>query len=447
MVMKKYRLSILLIAFCWWLQAVPVAIAQGPLWGIDLQQESPNLFVDLARFRADDADLVRLDLYYQVFNAGLKFTEKEGEWLAKYKVEVFIEDQKGESIASESKERQVRVSAESRAKSKTDHRTGQFSFDLQPGKFVIKFSLRDLSSSQVINRRIETKLDRFDSRKPELSDVEFLQAVHQATDSGDVFRKGNLQAIPSVNRVFGGSDDSRLLYYIEIYRGSDSDQSIIVESRLRHRSKGMVYRDTLHVGFTGTVERQLRDISLTELPPGEYEMELFLRGRRNKKLVHQRYNFELLWTLDALVKFDWKKAIDQLSYIAGPGELHEIKKLESIEERKRAFAEFWRERDPTAGTYQNEAKHEFYRRVRVTNQRFSILRREGWRTDRGRIYIQYGEPDEIDDVPYSPSAFPYQIWHYYMSGRYKRFTFVDERMDGDYQLAFPYDGLYQTPDF
>jgi GWxTD domain-containing protein len=445
--MKKYRLSILFLIFGLWLQAVPLVIAQGPLWGIDLQQESPNLFVDFARFRSDDADQVRLDLYYQVFNAGLEFTEKDGEWLARYKVEVIIEDHKGRSIASESKEKQVRVSEESRAKSKTDHRTSQFSFDLKPGKYVINFALRDQSSNRVTNRRLETKLDKFDSHKPDLSDVEFLQAVHQATDSGGIFQKGNLRAIPSVNRVFGGSDDSRLLYYVEIYQGSDSDQSVIAETRLRHRSKGMVYRDTLHVAFTSSVERQLREISLTELPPGEYEMELFLRGRRNKKLVHHRYNFELLWTLDALVRFDWEKAITQLSYIAGPGELQEIKKKESIEERKRAFVEFWRERDPTAGTSQNEAKQEFYRRIRVANQRFSILRREGWRTDRGHIYIQFGEPDEVDDVPYSPNSFPYQIWHYYMSGRYKRFTFVDERMDGDYQLAFPYDGLYQTPDF
>ena len=73
--------------------------------------------------------------------------------------------------------------------------------------------------------------------------------------------------------------------------------------------------------------------------------------------------------------------------------------------------------------------------------------REGWRSDRGRIYIQYGEPDQIDDYPVAAGGRPYQLWHYYSHGAYRKFTFVDEYEDGDYRLQFPYDGLNQRPDF
>ncbi|MCH7812627.1 MAG: GWxTD domain-containing protein [Planctomycetes bacterium] len=76
-----------------------------------------------------------------------------------------------------------------------------------------------------------------------------------------------------------------------------------------------------------------------------------------------------------------------------------------------------------------------------------IARREGWETDRGRIYIIYGHPDQLEDWPYSPNARPYQEWHYYRDGRYKRFLFIDKNEDGEYRLAYPYDGLYQRPDF
>ncbi len=75
------------------------------------------------------------------------------------------------------------------------------------------------------------------------------------------------------------------------------------------------------------------------------------------------------------------------------------------------------------------------------------MMREGWRTDRGRIYIQFGEPDEIDDYPLAANSQPYQVWHYYRRGSYRKFVFVDEFEDGDYRLQFPYDGLYQRPDF
>jgi len=85
--------------------------------------------------------------------------------------------------------------------------------------------------------------------------------------------------------------------------------------------------------------------------------------------------------------------------------------------------------------------------VAYANNTFTVMRREGWKTDRGRIYIQNGAPDQLDDVPMSPDLPPYQRWHYYQDGRYRRFTFVDDNFDGEYRLVYPYDGLNQRPDF
>jgi hypothetical protein len=99
------------------------------------------------------------------------------------------------------------------------------------------------------------------------------------------------------------------------------------------------------------------------------------------------------------------------------------------------------------GSSENEEKREFYRRVNQTNVRYTVGRREGWKTDRGRIFIQHGEPDRIDDVYFSPTSLPYQVWHYYQRGEYLRFRFVDEDQDGDYRLYPPYDGRGMRPDF
>ena len=63
------------------------------------------------------------------------------------------------------------------------------------------------------------------------------------------------------------------------------------------------------------------------------------------------------------------------------------------------YTTLFRSQDPTPGTFENEAKNEFYRRVAVANHNFSFLFGNGWRTDRGRIYIMYGQPDQIDDFP------------------------------------------------
>ena len=83
----------------------------------------------------------------------------------------------------------------------------------------------------------------------------------------------------------------------------------------------------------------------------------------------------------------------------------------------------------------------------MANRMFTIMNLDGWRTDRGRILITFGEPDQIDDYPFVANRWPYQEWHYYQQGRYRKFVFVDINEDGDYRLQYPYDGLNQRPDF
>ena len=74
---------------------------------------------------------------------------------------------------------------------------------------------------------------------------------------------------------------------------------------------------------------------------------------------------------------------------------------------------------------------EFYRRVRYADQRFGVGG-PGWKTDMGRIYIQYGPPDEIVRNPFRFDGPPEEIWYYYQSRR--TFTFVDRDGFGRYEL-------------
>jgi GWxTD domain-containing protein len=152
-------------------------------------------------------------------------------------------------------------------------------------------------------------------------------------------------------------------------------------------------------------------------------------------------------TLNAFLRHDFETVLAQLAYVAETEEIDSLQKIEDTAERIKAFNAFWRKRDPTPGTADNEHKTEFYRRIQFADERFSFMRRNGWRADRGRIYIMFGEPDQLDDYPYTPDTHPYQEWHYYREGRYRKFVFVDENEDGEYRLVYPYDGLYLRPDF
>ena len=135
---------------------------------------------------------------------------------------------------------------------------------------------------------------------------------------------------------------------------------------------------------------------------------------------------------------DLLEAITQMRYLSHTGYFpsRDYKKILNADgdEQKDFFVETWKKIDPTPGTETNELMNEYYFRVNVANQRFSG-HREGWRSDRGMIYILYGEPDAIEEHHMELNSKPYIIWYYYSVNR--NFIFVDQTGFGDFQLSEP----------
>jgi GWxTD domain-containing protein len=128
-------------------------------------------------------------------------------------------------------------------------------------------------------------------------------------------------------------------------------------------------------------------------------------------------------------------------YIITAQERTAFQSLATNEERQQFIEQFWLRRDPTPGTIQNEYQEEHYRRIAYTNDRFgSASGLPGWKTDRGRIYIMFGPPDELDSHPNGSAAgaAPYDEWLYRFIegiGTNVRIMFVDQNQDGEYHMT------------
>src|SRR5579885_1659742 len=135
----------------------------------------------------------------------------------------------------------------------------------------------------------------------------------------------------------------------------------------------------------------------------------------------------------------WKKWLNEdVVYIITDEEKQAFKRLKTDEEREQFVEEFWRRRDPTPDTEENEYKEEHYRRIAYANDHFSSGI-PGWKTDRGMIYIKYGPPDEIESHP-SGGTYerPFEEWRYrYIDGIGSNIVieFVDPTMSGEYHIA------------
>jgi len=147
----------------------------------------------------------------------------------------------------------------------------------------------------------------------------------------------------------------------------------------------------------------------------------------------------------------YKKWLDEdVRYIITDEERSAFKQLSNDEERDNFIENFWARRDPTPDTVENEFKEEHYRRIAYANEHFAAGI-QGWRTDRGRIYIVYGPADEIDSHPSGgsynrpqeegggeTSTYPFEDWRYrYLEGIGQEIIieFVDTCMCGDYHMT------------
>ena len=100
---------------------------------------------------------------------------------------------------------------------------------------------------------------------------------------------------------------------------------------------------------------------------------------------------------------------EDVAYIISARERAAFVALQTDAEREHFIEQFWLQRDPTPGTVENEFKTEHYRRIAYANERFSTGT-PGWQTDRGRAYIVYGPPDEIESHPRNEP--PFEAWFY-----------------------------------
>ena len=411
------------------------AAGQFPVLPNAVPSEERKLIVNYATFPSTDPSRVRLEVYYQVYNYGLEFERVSDQlFRARYVTTVRLIDRDADTVVSSSRqEREATVDQLLKTKSTGDFRTAQVNFEVPPGKYEVGFLLETIGSRSVLKRDFNIDIKGFGNKNPQLSDVELVQAAGPMPD-GEVpedFAKGDLMIIPSLTGTFSSEDQGKIMFYLEISRGSDSASEVTIETSLRRGSRGMVYRDSLTAPLNERITRQLREISLEDYMPGEYELSVSLHGRRYKKLDEKKVSFRVPWTSTAILRHDWDAALDQLELITDRNDVKPMRKIEDLGERVKAIERFWAERDPDPSTSINEMKVVFYHRIDAANRLFSVLNREGWRTDRGRVLIRYGEPDQIDDFPLVPDRYPYQEWHYYRDGRYRKFVFVDVNEDGE----------------
>jgi GWxTD domain-containing protein len=203
-------------------------------------------------------------------------------------------------------------------------------------------------------------------------------------------------------------------------------------------------------------------IAFTRTPQQEQPTDRDQQQQDAKKAAKQQKqnNRSLERELDSQYK---KWLNEDVIYIITPEEKNAFLHLSTNEEREQFIEQFWQRRNPDPDSPENTFKEEHYRRIAYANEHYASGI-PGWKTDRGRIYIMWGPPDEVDSHPTGgtyerpsqegggeTSTYPFEDWRYrYLEGMGENveLEFVDPTSTGEYHLtmdASEKDALLYVP--
>ncbi|MGB7062644.1 MAG: GWxTD domain-containing protein [Candidatus Zixiibacteriota bacterium] len=414
--------------------------AANSIWGQTdfgyLDESEAFFFVDWAAFREEAGEKFGVEVYYKIFTRALTFVKGTDQFRASYEIQVFLSNKINKQVTGTSMEEDYFVGSYAETQSTSDFLINKVPLSVYSGRYRLRIKLIDVNSGSAFELEKDLKIPSRDQDKILFSDVQFIRHLADSTGVSKFNRQEKL-AIPSVSRNYGDFVPT-LLFYYEIYDIPRESGGYVLSYQIGHLAQAFTHQETAAVTLEPGTFSAFDSVSLEGFPSGDYFLTIALVDQDQVKAKIER-PFQIDWSLLNHLKNDYLKAVEQLRFVASSSEMKELKEAPE-EERLERWLAFWKSKDPTPGTPDNELRDEYYRRLKYANQNLSVRTREGWETDMGRIYMIYGHPDDVEKHPFDRDVRAFQKWHYYKENRI--FLFID-RGDGEYELQPPYDGKTQ----
>jgi GWxTD domain-containing protein len=367
---------------------------------------------------------------------------------AVYRVTVAVKDSAGLELFARSWTQAIPARLLSAARGSS---VETFSFAGQPGRYTIDVQVSDSASGRVT--RVTEEVRAF-AQSPGASDLLLGTALRRGAPGDTTERSGEVRKgsvfIASAGRPVLTPQQATLGYYIELYPAAA--ETVAVSLRvLKMDGSAVVTVPEQRVPVPAGGGATNGVLPLAGLPPGEYQLELTERAAAGSQVRTAPFGMTGFETEAAMAAaapaardlFEGlsEAALDTLYgplvYLMNESEQGLYPSL-TLEGKRNYLRQFWAKRDPSPGTAQNEGYDDYYRRIAEANRRFregGAAEIPGWRTDRGRIFLRYGPPDEVLSRPQAGSTNPYEVWKY-TRVRPLKYVFLDQTRFGNYALIW-----------
>ena len=388
-----------------------------------------NLRVEVFAFASDQPAKGRIDIYVQIPYPEIKFVKEQEQYTGRFEISAAVLSSEKQELWQKSQIVELHLKDFSQTISNRSFNLKQFSTDIAPGKYDLLLQVTDQETKKVKSFKNSMVVKDFGNDTLGLSDV---MLVHRMAIDGT--RK---YIVPNLTGVICKEQNSFYLFF-EIYNRAQIDSALLTYKFVNPKQEVVAQRTKSEL-LTGDRTQTIWEIDTLSIDPDKYLLVVeaagisktdsgksFLASVSRSCIVRMK-NMPLFIT-------DIDKATDQLLYIAKESEIDFIKEAATSDEKQKRFLEFWSTRNPNPKSSNNDLMEEYYSRLEYANKNYACYM-DGWKTDRGMVFIQYGLPDNVERHPFDADSRPYEIWYYYNQNR--EFVFVDETGFGDYRLRYP----------
>ncbi len=404
-----------------------------------------RITVDISRFRGSDDSSLTVELHYAIIQGGLTYRPDSGSWSAAADVTVLARSK--DSLVFGDRWLVPHLVGDTTQLTPGMTLVGVYPMQLRRGEYMVTVIGRDrFGPGRVDSVTLRVPIVPVPTDKEAMSDVEFATSIRQGANTGP-FLKNTLEVIPCVGGLFG--EEQTAFYYLEAYGiqvGGRNDDLKVRAAVYDAVGKEVLSRERpkKRMGESAVLVDQF---SVKALRSGTYTLVVSLMDTGATALARSGRKFfvynstlgidstlltspsDLPLAVYATMEepeldreFKWAK------YEVMDAEKGQFEQLKGPEAKRKFLSEMWRRRP--AG-----ARDQYMARVAQANETYSSLARKGYMTDRGRVLIVYGTPDDYERHPNEGDSRPYEIWSYNNLQGGVIFVFVQRNQGGDYELV------------
>jgi len=421
-------------------------------------QTNMSFEFDYARFKYDSTQTY-LEIYYSIGQGSLTSYSIDNKLLIGTYLDISLRDTLINNVlVNRTYKSETEIDTTQSELYKGKNLIGNIGYTLPPGKYQLIITATDIAdTTKFITYKENIVINSFSVNSYSVSDIQLAtRIITDSKSTKSIFYKNTMEVFPNPHDIYTETMPV-LFFYAELYNinlHADEGSNLILIQQLNDQNGNALESKHKIVPQNNSSIVEVGMVNLKKYPTGSYTLLLSLFQDSVYVGVASSKRFYLLnpsvipvSSQISLSNMDVKSSefglyseeeCDEMFEVCTPisreQDIDTYEKLTSVDSKREFLFHFWKMRDMEPETPRNEFKDEYMERVTFVEGRYKTFTKRGVKTDRGRVYLINGEPDEIDYHANDYNTKPYEIWTYHSIEGGVVFVFGDITGYNDYEI-------------